>query len=267
MLTRRTLFERDGLSLGDVACRHAAGPGREEPSHGHALVFVRRGCFVRRAGGRAELLDPTVAYCMNPGEEQCYDHPAGDGDDCTTIGFDPAAVVSLWGGELRLPSGPLPVPPHLDLAHRRLLAAARREGEADSLYEDALGLAAGALEQRDPARVAAARPPTQRARRRLVADAREALATDPGRSLADLARELATSPHHLSRVFHAHTGHTVSRYRLLLRTRTALERLAEGERNLGRLAAEVGFADQAHLCRVIRGQTGHTPSALRSALA
>ena len=64
------------------------------------------------------------------------------------------------------------------------------------------------------------------------------------------------SPHHLSRVFRARTGHTVARYRLLLRARTGLERIAGGERDLARLAVELGFADQSHLCRVIRRRRG-----------
>jgi AraC-like DNA-binding protein len=52
-----------------------------------------------------------------------------------------------------------------------------------------------------------------------------------------------------------------------LRARAALERLAGGERDLARLAAELGFADQSHLTRVVRSETGRTPAALRRALA
>jgi AraC-like DNA-binding protein len=95
---------------------------------------------------------------------------------------------------------------------------------------------------------------------------REALADDPGRSLADMAGLLAVSPHHLSRVFRATAGHTISRQRIALRARAAMERLADGERDLGRLAADLGFADQGHMCRVLRRETGATPSALRAAL-
>ena len=51
-----------------------------------------------------------------------------------------------------------------------------------------------------------------------------------------------------------------------LRARTVLERLAGGERNLARLAADLGYADQSHLCRVLRSETGRAPSALRSVL-
>ena len=78
---------------------------------------------------------------------------------------------------------------------------------------------------------------------------------------------LAVSPHHLSRIFRAGTGHTISRHRMRLRTRSALERLAAGEQNLARLAAELGFADQSHLVRVTSAELGRTPSALRALLA
>jgi transcriptional regulator GlxA family with amidase domain len=75
------------------------------------------------------------------------------------------------------------------------------------------------------------------------------------------------TPRALSRVFHAATGHTVSRHRMRLRVRSALERLAGGEHDLARLAADLGFADQSHFCRVSQRETGHAPSALRHALA
>ena len=90
------------------------------------------------------------------------------------------------------------------------------------------------------------------------------LAADPGRSLPDLARTLAVSPHHLSRVFRAHTGHTIARHRMRLRARAALERLAGGQDDLARLAADLGFADQPHMTRVVRAETGATPAALRA---
>jgi AraC-like DNA-binding protein len=46
-----------------------------------------------------------------------------------------------------------------------------------------------------------------------------------------------------------------------------MEWLAGGERDLARLAAELGFADQSHLCRAVRTETRRTPAALRKALA
>jgi AraC-like DNA-binding protein len=262
------LLRREDVEIADVACRHRCGRGRDGDAGGHhALVFVRRGCFVRSVDGVDHLLDPTRAYGINPGQEHRYDHPHDHGDDCTAITLQPALLASLWGGDPTLPSAPMASPPAVDLEHRLLLAASRRGQDAHELTERAILLTAAALEQADTRRVAAGRPATLRARRSLADAAHEALAEDPDRSLPELAADLGVSAHHLSRIFRAAAGHTLSRHRMRLRVRAALERLAGGERSLARLAADLGFADQSHLCRVIRSETGQTPSALRRALA
>lgn len=268
MLRVRTILESDGVRIADVTCRHPRGRGRPaDQTGGHAIVFIRRGCFLRTADGVESLLDPTLAYSMNPDEEERYDHPHGQGDDCTWLRLEAGVAAELWGGEPTLPSFPLRTSPRMDLDHRLLLAAARRGADQHELAERAIMLAAQVLEQADPHRVQAGRPATARARRALADGAREALTANPDCSLRDLAGGLAVSPHHLSRIFHASTGYTIARYRMRLRTRAALERLAAGERNLARLAADLGFADQSHLCRVLRDETGWTPSALRHIVA
>jgi AraC-like DNA-binding protein len=268
MLSRHTLLDRDGIGIADVACRWGRGRGQGgEHTCRHALVFVRRGCFVREADGVASTLDSTLAYCINPEQEERYDHPHAGGDDCTVLFLSPEAVASIEGGEPSLPRRPLVALPEIDLEHRLLLAAARRGDDPDELVECAIALAAHALEQDDPRPIAAARPATTHVRRTLVAGAREALAADPQRSLPELAHQLAVSPHHLSRIFSSETGTTISRHRMRLRVRAAMERLAGGERDLPRLAAELGFADQSHLCRTLRSETRLTPSALRTILA
>jgi AraC-like DNA-binding protein len=221
---------------------------------------------VREADGVASTLDSTLAYCINPEQEERYDHPHAGGDDCTVLFLSPEVVASLEGGEPSLPRRPLAASPEIDLEHRLLLGAARRGDDPHELFERAIALAASALEQDDPRPVAAGRPATASARGALVAEAREALAADPQRSLPHLARELAVSPHHLSRVFSSATGTTISRHRIRLRVRAALERVAGGERNLARLAADLAFTDQSHLCRAVRSETGQTPSVLRRLL-
>jgi AraC-like DNA-binding protein len=267
VISARRILSRDGVTIADVRCRHGAGRGHgAEACSEHSIVFVRRGCFVRSADGVETLLDATSAYCMTPGEEQRYDHPHAGGDDCTALTLEAGLVASLWGGETALPAGPIAVSPALDLEHRLLLAASRRAEDADELVERAIVLTATALEDADVSRVSAGRPGTARGRRALVDGVREALADDPDRSLADLSRLLAVSPHHLSRVFRAAAGRTISRQRIALRARAAMERLADGERDLARVAADLGFADQGHMCRVLRRETGATPSELRAAL-
>ncbi len=251
-----------------MLCTHGRGRGREsELSGGYALVLVRRGCFVRSADGREHLLDSTLGYCMRPGEEQRYDHPHDSGDACTSLVLDTSMLASLWGGDPRLPSGPLPVTPALDLEHRLLLSAVQRGEDTHGLVERTIELAAGMLQQADARRVSSGLPGATRTRRALADGAREMLATQVERSLPSLARALTVSPHHLSRVFREVTGHTISRHRMRLRVRDALERIAGGERELARVAAEVGFADQSHMCRVVGDETGMTPSALRRMLA
>jgi AraC-like DNA-binding protein len=268
MLSATTVLNRDGVEIADVACSHGPGRGRPgERQRGYGFVFVRRGCFIRSADGQEALLDPTVAYFASPCAEERYDHPHADGDDCTWIGIAPELLETLCGGERGVPARVLPNPPDTDVEQRLLLAAAARGADVHELVERATALAARLLERADPRRVASGRPSTARARRALTDGAREALAADLDRPLPDLAADLAVSPHHLSRVFREVTGHTLSRHRMRLRARAALERLAGGDTDLARVAAELGFADQSHMCRVLRGETGSAPSAMRGALA
>ena len=268
MLSARTLHRGEAVEIADVACTHGRGRGRGgEQAGAHALVFVRRGCFLRSADGIDTLLDPTLAYCMNPGEEQRYDHPHDHGDDCTSLLLQRDLLASIWGGDPTLPSRALPVSPAIDLEHRLLLSAARRGEDRHEILERAISLTARALEQADPYRVASGGPAVASTRRALADGAREILSANPERSLPELAHELAVSPHHLSRVFRAANGHTISRHRMRLRARGVMEAIAGGERNLARLAADLGFADQSHLCRVLRSETGFAPSQLRRVLA
>jgi AraC-like DNA-binding protein len=267
MLSRRTLLERGGMRIADVACRCARGRGESaEQASRHALVFVRRGCFVREADGIASTLDSTLVYGINPEQEERYDHPHSDGDDCTVLFLEPEVVASLAGGEPSLPARPWAASPEIDLEHRVLLASARRGDDPHELVERGIALAARTLERDNPRAVAAGRPATRDTRRALVAGAREALAADPQLSLPQLAKELAVSPHHLSRIFSSTTGTTISRHPMRLRVRAAMEHLAGGERDLARLAANLGFVDQSHLCRVVKSETRWTPSALRKLL-
>ena len=116
MLEVHTILNREGLEVADVACDHPAGRGRHlERASVHALVFVRRGCFVRNVDGTGALLDPTFAYYINPGDEQRFDHPYAHGDDCTS--------VSVGRRSPRLAMGRRADPPEVFAAG---LAAARR---------------------------------------------------------------------------------------------------------------------------------------------
>jgi AraC-like DNA-binding protein len=274
-LRTRTLAVGPGVAMLDVVCTAPHG-GWSAPERGDRwrLVFPRRGVFVRRVAGQEMVIDPGLAYFAWPDVPQQVAHPCAGGDACTTIVLDEAALVQVAGTLQRLPDGPLPTDGRLDFAQRTLVARLRsgRLCGAEAT-EQVLRLVAQVLERgaRGPQAATAdlgSRPATARARRRLVDVARTLLASE-SRSLrlGPLARRLGVSPSYLSRVFHAETGQTLAGHRSRVRVRLALERLAAGERDLAALAAELGFADQAHLTRAVRREVGHPPGHVRRLLA
>jgi len=81
--------------------------------------------------------------------------------------------------------------------------------------------------------------------------------------IAELGRESGASPRNLSRLFHAWVGMSPKRFARIVRVQAAMRRLAEpSPPTLAALAAEIGFADQAHLAREIRAVAGAAPSEL-----
>lgn len=266
MLSFVELATRPGFTVSAVACEeHDPAWSQVESPRLHRLVLVRRGRFRRRTRQGDVDLDPTLAYVGLPGEEEHFAHPAG-GDVCTSVALDPATWELVAGGADRLARSSVYVDARLDLAHRRVLAAARA-GDVDyALVEQLLVLLATAVGQvvTTPLPAAGGSPAGETA---LVAAAREAIrSADPAAAtLLMLARSLAVSPYRLSRAFTRELGVSLTRYRNRVRVSEALERIERGD-GLARVAADLGFADQAHLTRTVRDHVGHTPGAVRRLL-
>jgi AraC-like DNA-binding protein len=109
------------------------------------------------------------------------------------------------------------------------------------------------------ARLERVEPPDARVRRAL----REIDDSDGRIDMARLGRESGASPRNLSRLFQAWVGMSPKRFARIVRVQAALRRLAEpAPPTLAALAAEIGFADQAHLAREIRAVAGAPPSEL-----
>lgn len=244
------LVSRAGLGVWAAHCAGGhAGWSAGEVRADHRLVLVRRGRFRRRVAGAAVDLDPTVAYLGAPDEMESFAHPFG-GDVCTSVSMSPTLGDRVAG-----PARPVVyVDARVDLAHRRLLA---------SLDDVDFGLVEALL-----ALLAAESPHPRPADTALVARAREAIAGDDPAAggLLSLAVALGVSPYRLSRAFTYTLGVSMTRYRNRVRVGRVLDRLDNGERGLATLAADLGFADQAHLCRTVRAHVGHTPTALRRLL-
>lgn len=265
---RHALLTGDDLFVADVHCGDPpAGWTPVRPAEVFGLVLVRDGVVRARVDGVEQTMDPASVYVERLGSEQQFAHPRG-ADRYTELVPSEPLLASLLGGDPTVPEGLVFTTPAMSLRHRLLCATAGRPGPGDAFgaAESAVALAAAALAQLDARRVASGAPATAAARRRLADGAREALTADQRLGLLDLAARLGCSPHHLSRVFRAATGATLSRYRNRLRAARALERLAGGERDLGGLAAELGFADQAHMTHVVRAESGLPPGRLRTLL-
>lgn len=231
------------------------------PTTGHQLVFVRRGSFGLRLRSAETTVDPVSAFVGRPGDEQSIAHRPGREDACTVVSLGPRLAAELL--PRRLPTA-LRTSGRVDMAHRALLARARHGADGFELAERVVRLAEGLL--RDPVGVPRrGGPPSHR---RLAEAAREVLVADPALDdLERLARLLGVSRSHLSRVFRAETGETLTRFRHRLRVRAVLDRLADGDRDLAGLAADLGFADHPHLTRAMRAEVGDPPSRVRSLLS
>lgn len=91
----------------------------------------------------------------------------------------------------------------------------------------------------------------------------EALAADPDLALSEWADAMGIAPQSISRGFRRAFGTSPKRYRLEQRALLALRRLPHWKGSIATLAADTGFADQAHLTRAIVALTGHPPSWLQ----
>jgi AraC-like DNA-binding protein len=96
-----------------------------------------------------------------------------------------------------------------------------------------------------------------------------ALLEEPGARVERVADEFAVSERQLQRRFREFVGygpktlHRILRFQRLL---AALELGREQTGGLGRIAATLGYSDQAHLSREARDLSGHSPVSLERAL-
>jgi AraC-like DNA-binding protein len=249
------------------------------------VVFPRTTVWIRHAGAREFLADPTLVTIYNRG--QLYERlPASrDGDRCDWFAVDDELAREIAGGFDRS-DGERERPfrfsrarssAALYLRQRELLRRAafgrvshlELDEEVMAIVAAALALAHGQDAEPGPAERLATRR-----HRELVERARMELTRDPARNAAvhEIAAAVGASPFHLCRTFRRVMGRTLHAYRRELRVRLALEPLGEGTRSegggdsLSLLAYRLGYASHAHLTKEFRRHLGATPSAVRRQL-
>jgi AraC-like DNA-binding protein len=261
------LGEAPGVRVVDHDCRKPAGArGSYEYGMDFGLVLVRRGGYLREVNGRGAYLGPTDAFFERPFVEQRISHHRANGDRCTSLWLSESAVCVL-AGDASVPDEPIMTTPAIDLRHRELVVALRRGIDQFEVDERLAQLVGAVAERAVPGRFTARRRATRANHRRVVQQAREAIVADSaGADFVDLARTLGHTRFHVSRVFSQVTGMTLSQFRNRVRVAIAFDRLADGYENLAFLSADLGFADQSHLSRVVHAYTGERLSELRRRL-
>lgn len=271
------LFESPSFVVGTFRCPPSDARWRQENwiGTGHLLAFPRRAVLIAKSLRRTVVANPNHVVLYNPDEVYRRSLLAPEGDESTFIIPAAGVVRELLPGSADAPATTFPAPESplsepavvrlhaLELWIRR--APAERDPIAmDELLTDLVGrvLAGGPA---GPAAAASPRPSTAAERRALVDDTRAVLSLTfrEQLSLAEIGRLVGSSPFHLARIFRALTGRTIHGYREQLRLREALRRVRDGERDLARLAADLGFASHSHFADRFRDAFGASPSSTR----
>jgi len=267
-----TIFSSEVVAVICVCCRpNERGCGAPEAAVGHHVVIPHHGVFVKHIGRTQVVANPATVVLFTEGREYTVSHPVGDGDDCTSLRFTPAVLNEAMTGVGRASRfrddapfdslGPAVAPAPRDLlAARKLRRLSSSHSSALGVEETALAL----LRTLTGARAARRVDDDPRARRWAV-DVEVLLASRPGHrwTLAELGREVGSSPYHLARRFRAVTGSSIHRRLVAIRLAVAAERILDGENDLSTLAIDLGFASHAHLTTAFRSAHGLPPSAWR----
>jgi AraC family transcriptional regulator len=223
------------------------------------IVFPTMPVWIAAQGNEPALAGPNHAVFFNAGEvfRRRRFNGHGDRNDFIVVAQE---TLDQWLRDARFPSplGKLPPRPYL---RARAIARALANGADGLMVEEAL-LRLG------HATVTGAFHVDERRRRRPPAAVEDAKAVLSARftehlTLEELGREVNVSPFHLARSFRHHTGYTLHEYRVNLRLKAALERLAAGDEDVAVIARAVGFSSHSHLTASFHRAFGVPPSCVR----
>ena len=260
----RALLRTSTLGVFDVRCSAPAGPpGPDESARHTQVILPLAGVFEVHHERDSVTADAGSAVVFGTDHGHRIAHPVTGGDRSLVLMFPEAVAEDALGADG--PSGG-PVGSAVHAGSRALASGLARDafdgfesGELALLLLNAIAADLHRLPRNASAR------PDQRDR---VERVRALLASEPERRwrLEDVARAVHCSPFHLARQFRALTGTSISRHLLRLRMAVALQRLADGERDLAGLAADLGFASQSHFGARFRSVFGASPGSVRATL-
>jgi AraC-like DNA-binding protein len=266
----RGIFQGRHYEVGTFRCS-ATHPRWRRENHiigWGSVLFPRLPVRIQPHRGDGGVVDPGRAIFVEEGgsySRECLD-PAGDVSEWFGIsgellaqfvpGYDPADVT---GG--RVPRR-FSVTASEYALQRRAFRHALIAAEPDELLiEEAIcGVLEGIRRTRRDSRSTRRKALVDRLQELLAARYREAL------GLTELAGELGVSAPHLCRVFREETSTTIHDHREKLRFAAALDAFERGERDLTRLALDLGYSSHAHFTANFTRSLGQAPSRLRTAI-
>ena len=238
-------------------------PSYAVPSHAHArpyFCYVSAGDF-RELGARGSYVATRGTLVFHPASESHSDEFGAEGGRCFNIEV---------GSDVRIAREPGVVSGRAVRYAAELYREMRAWDAASAVVAEGLAAALVARVEHD-ARELSRAASDARATRRTSTDLSRAasrLRDDPCHppSLASLASDAGMATITFARAFRRAYGAGVGAFARAERVELAKRALAESARSVSAIAAELGFADQAHLTRVFRDATGWTPAAFRRAM-
>jgi AraC family transcriptional regulator len=253
---RLTSYRDDRLQLGEVV--HPSGFRMRRHAHETLCIqVVLEGHFRERGHGERSAFGPGTVLVRPAGFE--HENPVGGraASLCMQVGDD--ALSAIWDVDPGRAGPKAFVDPMLWSIS---MSATRTLRDGDPLSPSlAASLAAEVI-----GRVLAPRRGTTPARDpRLARRAAEILraSVGVGLSVEELASRLETGRFHLARCFRSEFGVSLSGFARRLRLERAIGLIFGTREPLVSIAADCGFADQAHMSRDVRAWCELPPSRLR----
>jgi AraC family transcriptional regulator len=231
------------------------------PVHAHALAhfcFVIDGRYCETLSGEVHARGPgtLVFYPAESAHSECHETTGSH----FLVEINPYWMERATPGRCRAER-----PVELAADQRPMMRRMRRQSRRTSVdtawvAESILLKLLGRLNRYEgPPERRSSRAWLRRLQRRLD----ETFLTPP--SLTELSAEAGIHPAHLTRAFRREFGCSIGQYARRLRVEYACRRIGETNVPLAAIALEAGFADQSHMCRLVRDHSGVSPSTLRKA--
>jgi AraC-like DNA-binding protein len=268
VLTSKVLLSTESLTLRNVqctgTCRHRSA---EECASTTQLVFPYRGLYLRHLGTDQAVADANHVLFFNAQEGYQVSHPLDGGDACLSLNLSEALLAELAPKALLQADSYVAFgaqSQRIDARVQALVALLRHSlenGSIEPLEAEALvlTLVCRSLGPRTSRQSAATH-----ARRRLADRVKVLLASDLSRrwTLAEIGKDIGSSPVYLTQVFRQVEGIPLYRYQLQLRLARSLDLIRHYD-DLSALASELGFSSHSHFTSAFRQAYGKSPADFR----